>query len=234
MSYTGVIINGTDTLEEWGLILLDDVVHGEAPLKMTLLNVPGADGTLNASYGMTGGIPVFDNRTIKFSLFASGLTKTGTTLTHSRPKNESEVDEIRGELQGLYHGREVDVILPDDPDHHYHGILSVGDKSGYNSGKIPITLLAYPYKLKNTVTEQLITIPPGGSTNVTLTNEGRRVTPTITCNAATTITKGSDTWSIQAGERVISGLYLDAGSTTLNIAGTSGKTVNFTYQEGRL
>ncbi len=234
MSYTGVTINGTDTLEQWGLILLDDLIIGEAQLKETRVNVPGADGSLNMSYGLTDGEPVFEDRPITFTLFASGLGWSNGVLTHAKPKNEAEVDEILGELQGRYHGREVDLILPNDSTHYWHGTLSVGAKSKYNSGKIPISIKAFPYKLKNAVTERQLTIPSGGSTTVTLTNEGRRVTPTITVNATTTITKGTSSWSVQSGTHVISGLYLDKGSTTIGISGTSGKTVKFAYQEGRL
>ena len=109
MSYTGVTINGTDTLTQWGLILLDDVTIEEARLKETLIDVKGTDGLLNLSYGLTGGAPTFNNRNISFTLFASGLSRSGNQLLHARPKNEEEVNLIRTELQGLYHGREVDL-----------------------------------------------------------------------------------------------------------------------------
>lgn len=234
MSYTGITINGTDTLAEWGLILLDDLVIGEAQLKETRVNVPGADGSLNMSYGLTDGEPVFEDRSITFTLFASGLGWSNGALTHAKPKNETEVDEILGEFQGRYHGREVDLILPNDSTHYWHGTLSVGTRSKYNSGKIPISIKAFPYKLKNAVTERQLTIPSGGSTTVTLTNEGRRVTPTITVNATTTIRKGDAIWTIEAGTTQISGLYLDAGNTELTVSGTSNATVTFKYQEGRL
>lgn len=234
MSYTGIMINGTDTLEQWGLILLDDLTIEEAKLKSVLIDVPGADGELNASYGMTGGVPVFSSRQLSFTLFASGLSKAGGVLTHGTPPKEEAVNLIRTQLQGRYHGREVEVILPDDPTHYFRGILSVGVKSKYNSGRIPITLQAFPYRLKTESTVVEETIPQGGSTTITLENEQRRVVPTITVSAETTIRKGDRTWTIQAGTRVIPGLYLDAGSTELAVSGTGGATISFLYQEGRL
>lgn len=234
MSYTGITINGTDTLTQWGLILLDDVTIGEAPLKSNIVDVPGTDGALNLSYGMTGGAPVFGMRDISFTLFASGLSRSGNRLLHARPKDEEEVNLIRTDLQGRYHGREVDVYLPDDSTHYWHGILSVGQKSRYNSGRIPISIKAFPYRLKTAATSVSATIPSGGSTTVTLANEQRRVVPSITASAAVTIRKGSDSWSIPSGTTKISGLYLDAGNTSLTVTGTRNTTVSFTYQEGRL
>lgn len=234
MSYTGITINGTDTLAEWGLILLDDLKIDEAKLKAAFVDVPGADGVLNLSYGMTGGNPVYEQRTISFTLFASGMRRNGSALTHGAPPDETEVNIIRTQLQGRYHGREVNVFLPDDPTHYFRGVLAVGEKSKFNSGRIPITLTAFPYRLKAAETTVNVTIPTGGSTTVTLANEQRRVVPTITASAETTIRKGDAIWTIEAGTTQISGLYLDAGNTELTVSGTSNATVTFKYQEGRL
>ena len=234
MSYTGVIINGVDTLEEWGLILLEDLKIGEAKLKSTWVNIPGADGSLNMSYGLTDGSPVFDMRTISFTLFASGITKVGQRLIMRKAKDEAAVNEIRAALQAAYHGREVNVFLPDDSTHYFRGVLAVGDKSKFNSGQIPITLTAYPYRLKRAETSVAVTIPSSGTITVTLDNEQRRVVPTITTTGNLSVQKGSRTWAIEPGTTRLSGLYLDAGETELAMSGTAGTEVTITYQEGRL
>lgn len=238
MSYTGVTINGTDTLTQWGLILLDDLHIGEAPLKGELVDVPGADGALNLSYGLSGR-PVFGMRDISFTLFASGLSRSGTQLLHNRPKNEEEVNLIRTELQGLYHGREVDLYLPDDATHYWHGIISIGPKDKFNSGRIPISITAQPYRLKTAVTEATFSIAGNRVQTITLSNEGMRVSPLVSTNKVCTINKDGHYWSLEPNtvDAKLSGFYLDAGTTSLviNTSGaTSTVTLKFKYQEGRL
>lgn len=234
MSYTGVIIDGVNTLEQWGLILLDDLNIGEAKLKSTYVDVPGTDGQLNLSYGMTDGNPTFQNRTISFTLFASGLRVENGNYVYGSPSDEEAVNLIRTQLQGAYHGREVRVILPDDPNWYFRGVLSVGDKVKFNSGRIPISLNVFPYRLKNTETEIQVTIPASGEITASFINAQRRVIPTFDTTAGVTIQKGSNSWSIQAGETRLSGLYFDAGTTNLKFIGASGTQVTVRYQEGRL
>lgn len=260
MSYTGVkigriyedlVIDLVDTLEEWGLILTDELSISEAKLKETLIDVPGTDGALNLSYALTGGVPVFEMRDISFTLFASGLGKDGNVLTHDTPPDEETVNLIRTDLQTRYHGREVGLILPDDSTHYFKGILSVGAKSKYNSGIIPISVKAFPYRIKRFTTYSYNTLQSTDTEKtITLTNEAKRVVPKVvvftgdtpeTIQAASCQIYYGDEWHTVSD--AVNGirlpwLYLEAGDNTVRIKHVTGDSskihVNFIYQEGRL
>lgn len=136
---TGVTIDGIDTLTRWGLILLADLVVGAPPVREILVEIPGRSGTINASYAISDGEPVYGNRPITFTLFKS--------------VPDAELNQIRSELMALFHGREKKLQLPTDTGHYFKGIVHIGDISGYNSGKIPVSVTAEPYRYDDTTDE---------------------------------------------------------------------------------
>lgn len=255
MSYTGVMVKKesdvawTDTLEEWGLILTENLTIGEAKLKETWIDIPGANGALNLSYAMTDGEPVYEMRDISFTLFCSGLGRSGGALTHGTPPDEQAVNLIRTQLQRLYHGREVELILPDDSTRFFKGVLSVGAKERYNSGMIPITMKAYPYRLS--VTETVVELIKGvASSQVTIQNDTpTKIVPKIkqefnNTSHMVTVLKfeplPTKTWAFTnaSGTQdgvIMDGLYFGPGTTKLRInSDYSGDKLIFTYREGRL
>lgn len=219
----GVTIGGYDTKTRWGMILLSDLVIGTPELKSEWVEIPAADGSLNMSYALTGGEPTFQMREIVFSLYPIGM-------------NEQEAAAAKMDLMTFCHGRETTLKLPEDPDHYFKGVFTIGEKSGYNITTIPVTVTAYPYRFKNDVTQVEVTVPSSGSGSVTLQNEGRRVIPEFvtTATSSFTVTKGSSTYSFTNGTTSFPQLYLDAGSTTLTYTGNPGAAFTIRYQEARL
>ena len=47
MAKVGAIINGVDTLTQYGLCMLADLTISEPVVKESLVDLPGADGTLD-------------------------------------------------------------------------------------------------------------------------------------------------------------------------------------------
>ena len=132
----GVNIKGKDeeinTLSYYGLCILDDLTIGEAKLKENYVDIPGANGSLNLSYAPQG-YAVYEDREISFTLF--------------KGVDDVELETIRAELANSYHGQEVNLILPNDLYSYWAGVIQFGAISGYNSGKIPVTFRAQPYKV---------------------------------------------------------------------------------------
>lgn len=127
MTY-GVIIDGMDTKEEWGLILLDDLtVESPAP-NINLVTVPGVNGAYDFS-DILGSV-TYQMRNISFTLF--------------KRVNDFQLKEIRDELADQFHGKHVELVLPDDEEHHYAGRMSIGGVTGYNTGRIAVTMIAEP------------------------------------------------------------------------------------------
>ena len=131
----GVVISGKDeeinTLSYYGLCILDDLTIGEAKLKENYVNIPGANGSLNLSYAPQG-YPVYEEREISFTLF--------------KGVDDIALEAIRAELANTFHGKEVELALPNDLNSFWTGVIQFGAISGYNSGKIPVTFRAQPYK----------------------------------------------------------------------------------------
>lgn len=215
----GVVIAGTDTLTEWGLLLCADLVIGTPPLKSNLVDIPGRNGSVNMSYAVSNGLPVFGDRQITFTLFSA--------------VDDIALNQIRAELAAICHGQEATLVLPTDSTHFFRGVFAVGDISGYNSGKIPITVTAEPYAYKNGLTVISETLPSGGSATLDLTNEQMPATATITVDAAVTLTYGGTTYSISAGTRALP-FTIPPGGTSVPVSGPAGTSVSVSYQEGRI
>lgn len=128
-----------DSLTEDGLCLLDDLTIGEAKLKENYIDIPGGNGSLNLSYAPQG-YPVYEDREISFTLF--------------KGVDDVALEAIRAKLANMFHGREVNLILPNDLNSFWTGVIQFGAISGYNSGKIPVTFRAQPYKTNRTTGEK--------------------------------------------------------------------------------
>lgn len=134
----GVILDGINTLEKYGLALGADVKIGSPRLKETRVSIPGANGDLNLSYAVSGR-PTFENRPLEFSLF--------------RPVDDAKLTAVKSSLMNSFHGREVKIIFPFDRSRYFKGTLSVGDMSGYNSGRFPVSATVFPYKYEMTTSD---------------------------------------------------------------------------------
>lgn len=131
MANAGMIINGENTLDKYGLMLLADYTISSPVRKKNIVSVPAANGSLNLSLDVNGQ-PVYEDISGSFTLFKS--------------VSDRELSDLREILMDKYHGRTVQVILPFDLNHYYEGMLEFGDMSQFNSGRIPVSLTAFPYK----------------------------------------------------------------------------------------
>lgn len=214
----GVTIGEVNTLEQWDLLLCADLVVGTPPLKSNLIDLPGRSGSVNMSYAASNGLPVYGDRQIAFTLFA--------------PVDDVRLNQIRSELAELCHGQEATLKLPTDSNYYYRGIFAVGDISGYNSGKIPVSVIAEPYAYKNNPTTRNLLIHGSGSISTTLNNDMMPTTATITATDSVTVAIRGATYSISAG--AILAVPLPAGNTQITVSGADGTEVTITYQQGRI
>ncbi len=215
MTY-GVTIAGTNTKTQWNLILCADIVVGSPPLKSNLIDIPGRDGTVNMSYVVNG--PVYGDRQISFSLFC--------------PCDDDNLNQKRAALANLCHGKVATLVLPMDATHYYRGVFSVGEISGYNSGRIPVSLIAEPYAYKNNATTVSKTLT-GGADAVVINNEQMPASATIVTSGAISIAYDGATYNLTAGTKPFP-FRIPSGGCTVTITGTASETVAITYQEGRI
>lgn len=221
MSLTGIQIESIDTKTRWGLILLSDLSIEPAELKSNRIDIPGADGSIDLSYALTNGYPVFNDRQITFNLF--------------KDATDSELNNIRAELAAFCHGRVKKFWLPIDSTHYYRGVFNIGNIQNYNGNIINVSVVAEPYCYKNNITASTVTIPSSGSITKTFTNEMRRTTPkfTTTSENIQMVFNGVQ-YSLSAGETIFPTLIFDAGENMITFNGTSDATITVSYQEARL
>lgn len=219
----GVKINGLDTLETWGLILLADLKEAPPARKENLVPVPGMDGVLDLSETLTGE-PVYDTRAVSGTLF--------------RRADQWTMKYLSGMLQDKYHGQRVTLTVPSDLFHHYAGVLQIGEYSEDAPGRIPFSIpMADPWRYKNEITTVETTLTSTAFMTIYLQNERRRVVPTITATAATRVRWRNEAYTLQPGQAFRDlGIRLDPGENTIEaalVAAGSGQ-ISITYQEARL
>ena len=211
----GVTIGSKNTLTEWGLLLVNDLKIGAAAPRYKYVNVPEMSGSLDLTESLTGRVS-YSSRNISFSLFGA--------------MEEDDFEDARAELSEYAHGKRLALYLPDDNTHYFIGRISIGDKSGYHKGIIPVQMTADPYRLKASVT----TVSVSGSGSVSLSNEAMPAIPTFTASASgTTVTLGTVSHTLASGVNRFDDMVLEAGSNTLTVTNFSG-SLTITYQEGRL
>ena len=243
----GVNIGGKDTLEEWGLMLCNDLTIGAAVPRYRFIKIPEMSGALDLTEALTGSVP-YDQRTITFTLFAVHDVIAGTRS----PATEEHFQTVLARFSGFANGKRLHVYLPDNPDHYFVGRVSVGGKSGYNSGRVKVEVLADPYRIKDgettlTVDESLL-----GKNNVwsndgdiselvymftdeiIINNEGMPAIPTINASeAGPTVTLRGASHVLAAGDNRFSDFVLQSGENVMQVEDPAG-TLTIKYQEGML
>lgn len=221
MSTTGVIINGTDTLLTWGLILLDDLTISGPEVKEAYVDLPGADGSLDYADALVG-YPVFEDRTVTFKLF--------------KPMTEAQRATVRTDLLTAFGGRKVTLITPDLPGFYWEGRMSIGEVSGYNAGVIPCSVRVKPYRLKNTITTVTESLPANTDVQVDLDSSGMPTLPTFRCTRACTLTDSDgNTYSLtQNTDYTSADLMITGSGMTVTARVSQNGTLTVTYQEGTL
>lgn len=219
----GMKINGLDTQQVWGLILLADLTETTPARKENLVSVPGMDGTLDLSEALTGE-PVYDTRSVSGTLF--------------RRTDPWTMQRIYATLKDEYHGQRVNLTLPSDLTHHYAGVLQIGEYSAAAPGRIPFSLpAADPWRYKNVLTSVTANLSGTGYKTISLLNERRRVVPTITVTVETRVRWQEKIYTLQPGRAFRDlDVRLEPGENTIDaaLASAGAGEISITYQEARL
>jgi len=218
MRITFTDTSGTAYLSDTDLgLVISKVIVGEPTVKEILVDVPGADGSLD--YSDFFGDPIYNNRQI--------LIECGFVVS-SRFDQESYI-------RNSIHGKKCRISLSEDSGYYYIGRVSVGDiTKEVGIAHLQITCNCQPYKLKNNAT-QVQKYLTTSDLSITLSNEKKNVIPTITVSAETVLTIGSSTVTILTGTRKVLALVLKAGETSLSARVSEGTgTITFSYQEASL
>ena len=216
----GVTFDTYNTLTEWGLFLKGDLKISSPKLKSNRVDIPGANGTKDMSYALTG-YPVFEDRQVQFNLF--------------KRCDDMDLDELRMELMNRFHGRKCKLWTPNNADYYWYGTPEFGEHSGYNSGTIPCAMIVDPYRYKNDPTVVTMTLAANTQQQKTLHNAGMPTIPVFNCTSAAAILCKGNTYNIAANTDYRNlGLMLIEDPTVIKVTAEANATMTITYQEGSL
>lgn len=201
---------------DWKIVPTSRPVIFPPDVKKSEQDIPGHDGPLDLSESLDGEIH-YNNRT--------------GTLEFYVANRDSWVD-VYSSIQNYLHGRNMKVILDDDPDYYYKGRMAVNSwKSDQSHSTIVVQYNLQSYKLKHELTTAIAKVD--GEAVVICQNERMSIVPAITATTDFAIEFEGNSYAISAGENIIvPDIKFVAGDNILKCSGTG--TITFTYQEGSL
>lgn len=214
----GITFGNLHSYRDLKLLLQPGKEIGSPEVKKKLLDVEGADGTLD--YTDFFGEPKYSNVTHKFP-FAT-IVPIKEFLSHYSI------------VKSALHGKKMPIILDDEPNFFYVGRIYVQPFTSEKTiGHITIEAECEPYKYK--LAKTVVTRAIAGTEAITLTNARKRAVPEVIIETETSIniTYGSGfIWDLGPGSYTLPELELVEGNNTVTVTGTG--SISFTWQEGKL
>ena len=212
-----VFFDGIASFRDWGIYLSSIVIDDPKP-KEIYVDIPNGDGALDLTEALTGEVH-YESRPFE-AVFTI--------------KPETYSVELVRYLRSYLNGKQRTIRTKEEPGYYLIGRCATSFKNDGVLAVLTVKATCQPWKYKNDVTAKNTTIGASGTTSITLTNERKRVIPTITASAAVTIAFNGQTISVNAGTQRLTNIALQYGNNVLTITGAEGTTVSFEYQEGAL
>ena len=212
-----VFFDGIASFRDWGIYLSSIVIDDPQP-KEIYVDIPNGDGALDLTEALTGEVH-YESRPME-AVFTI--------------KPETYSVELVRYLRSYLNGKQRTIRTKEEPGYYLIGRCATSIKKDGVLAVLTVKATCQPWKYKNDVTAINTTIGASGTTTLNLTNERKRVIPTITASAAVTIAFNGQTISVNAGTQRLTNIALQYGNNVLIITGAEGTTVLFEYQEGAL
>lgn len=213
------ILDQFNTWYDWHLILEAKDISDADP-KTNLVQIDGMSGSLDLSESLTGEV-TYNDRTIS----ATFWTDYGT-----RKDRETLLREITASL----HGKKVQIIEPDDPDHYFYGRIVIKSKTNnlaYMSFTIEATCEPWRYALEETV--RTVIVDENTPISVIFNNRGvKTLCPQIAVVGNVELVYNGVRYPLTTGTHKVSDIKLKQGVNMVSVIGDA--TVIFTYREGDL
>lgn len=122
------------TYSDWGLILKSRPEIAPPSPKTEYVDLPGTNGSLDLTESLTGEV-VYETREIN--------------MVFNVIQDKEEWPEVYSSILDYLHGRNMKIIMDDDPDYYYVGRVTVDDwKSNPNRSELTMSAIAEPYKME--------------------------------------------------------------------------------------
>lgn len=180
-----------------------------------LVEVPGRNGLVNLTKGLTGNV-TYSNRSLKFQYLASGTYE----------KVEETIDFFNS-----LHGEIFKVIDDDTPDYYYEGEATVKVARNGILTTITLELNANPFRERLELTNMTTALTTADKTLV-VNNYGVVVQPIIIVDNTAKIVYKGNTYTLSAGAYKISDVELKPGCNSFTLSGSGYLTIQ--YREAKI
>ena len=207
--------NEKSAYDEWNIVLTKSEISLPTP-KTSMINIKGADGSLDLSEALTGDI-FYNNRTIKLTF---------------EMMDDADYYNLISDISNYLHGRIITVRLTKDEDYYYIGRASIKEgECSKRKGMIVISVECEPYKYAVTETVRTITVSNQTKT-ITLPNNRKKICPNINATGTVKLIVGDVEYDLVEGEQQLISFVLIEGDNIVKISGNG--TVIITYRQGAL
>lgn len=236
--YTRTVSKNTYT--DFRLVPASRPVISPPDLKKVYIDIPGSNGSIDLSE-VVSGCPVYNNREGEIDFIVLNENYSGFSSYDTWIKRYTEI-------LNFLHGRDIEMILEDDPDYYYRGRFLINEwVSSKDYSSITLSYMLDPFKWASK--SSLVTKPnlkdiaitsadPGITIHLTEDDTGvAPVVPTFVSNATMTVTCQNSigenvTKQIVSGRTTDSDIRFTGGDTKLIIKGSG--VVSIDFYEGRL
>lgn len=226
--YHSITIGEKNTWDDWHLIPTSRPLVNPPKAKMSFVDIPGADGTLDLSTVLTGQV-LFSDRVGSWEFAVENGFR--------------EWQILYSEIMAYLHGNKFKIILEDDPNYYYEGRLSV---NAWNSQKdwstIVIDYELNPYKKYNSVEGAWIwdtfnfetdiiryykDLTVDGELNLTVFGDRMKIIPTIFVSAPMEVTYNGTKYKLKVGGNKIENIILEPGKNRMLFSGKGKVDIEF-------
>lgn len=211
------VLDKYNTWYDWRLVLTAKSTP-DPDAKTNYVKLDGVSGTLDLSEALTGEV-VYNDRTVTASFMASEGT-------------HKERDALLRRITAALHGKKIQIIEPDDPEHYFLGRVKIKNKQNqlaYATFDLEATCEPWRYA----VNESERRVDVAGAVDVVIVNGGdKTVCPTIKVDGTVSITVNGATTELTTGSYKITDLRLAWGYNVVAVSGYG--TVTFVYREAIL
>lgn len=225
----GIIFGTKHSYDDLDLILNSKSIPLPEP-KTYILDVPGADGSLDLSTALTDGTMKYKNRELQFN------------FTINKPFEEWE--QVKSKIAAYLHGKIMEVRVEADEGYFYSGRCKVENISTKNpKATLTITVDADPYKYddldssERTEWEGFDGNPLEWNYSITVSTETTtivppqkmKVVPTINVSADMTLVYKTSQIALYEGDNIIPSVVLSElqADNTLKFLGTGTAKIKF-------
>lgn len=130
--YHSITFGTKNSYDDWHLVATSRPLINPPTVKTKYVDIPGANGSLDLTQALTGS-PAYNNREGAFEFYV---------LNGHKPWQE-----LYSEIMQYLHGKEMRLILEDDPDYYYTGRFFVASwTSDKDYSRIAIQYNLKPFK----------------------------------------------------------------------------------------